>query len=118
MSPEELKKLGAQIRKDLESLNTAFRSVVNGVGSIEELAEVIEKWQEKRQIYNDRNIGILVGIETFKIITFQLSGKPEKDFGQFSERKNVDNTDFINDEDFLKKLYIDPKITPDDDKKP
>ncbi len=118
MDPQDLEKLGAKIQKDLKQLNDAFRSVVNGTEPIEAFAEAIEDWKEKRQKYNDRNIGIIIGVETFKIITFPISGDAVKDLGQYNSKKNVDNTDFKNDKDFLKKLKIKPDITPDDNKKP
>ena len=64
----------------LDKLKTVILKIFNEKGDMAELSMAIEKLNEVRQhINNIENIGLVVGINEWLLVTFPLSGDPSKD---------------------------------------
>ena len=85
---EAIKRATYELTKELKLVSRIFTHVLNGLKPIEEFQKAVKGFQEKRQLLNNLNQGILVSIGRFNIVLFQLSGDPEKDGGQKNLSKN------------------------------
>lgn len=69
--------------KAIADINNSFLEVVNNNGDTAKLAKAIKRFNKVRQAINDaENIGIMLNIEKFKVIAFNLTGDPKRDLGQ------------------------------------
>lgn len=67
----------------LDELSQILVSVLNERGDISELLPAIEKLRETRQIINNtEGLGVIIGIQAWRVAGFPLSGGAEKDISQ------------------------------------
>lgn len=71
----------------LEKLRITFLNVINNHEDVSEFNEIIKELDNARQLINStENMGIVVGIATYLIAPFPLTGDPERDLGQVASK--------------------------------
>ena len=67
----------------LDELSTVLALVLNEKTDVSKLVPMIENLRGVRQIINNaENIGVIVGVQTWRIGGFPLSGNPQQDENQ------------------------------------
>ena len=87
MEREHLEFRAEQLKESIEKMRMAFFDVVNGLKPINEFEKAIKEWEEKRQIFNNKNIGMFLLVMQFAIKDFKITGDPAKDMGQVNKSK-------------------------------
>lgn len=101
---EDLEKIIAEINGALEKLRPILIDCLNRIRPPGDLESAIQEFRKSLQGLNNRNTGIVLGVQTFTLALFPLSGDLTKDLGQ----KNESGADPKppTDEDFLKALEL------------
>lgn len=101
----EMEKVLAEIYDALEKLRPILVDCLNRIRPPGDLESAIQKFRKSLQGLNNRNTGIVLGVQTFTLALFPLSGDPAKDLGQKNKSLDVPKKQ-LTDEEFLKKYGL------------
>jgi len=91
---ENASRIAYEIHKEIKLLIDIFSSVLNKDAPIENLVKAIENFKRKRQLLNNLNIGMIIGIKNVVLATFKLTGDLEKDLNQRNlSKEDIDEND-------------------------
>ena len=103
-SREELETFVKRMDEVVDEMKKPLIDVLNGLDGIGQLIAVLEKWKGIRQEINNKNVGIFISPDRWRVITFELKGDQEKDLGQKNLLLENVAGEPITDTDFLKGL--------------
>lgn len=110
MQDEEKLKFAGEITEAIKNLQQTLINFINDLDTNEKttnaLKQALNHWKEKRQLVNNKGIGIILK-PIFEVITFSLTGDEKRDVGQKIYRTIPEGqTCTKKDLEFLKELGI------------
>lgn len=103
-SREELGEFVQRMDEIMDEIKKLIIDILNDRGGLDKLTAALEKWKGIRQEINNKNVGILIAPDRWRVVSFNLRGDQKTDLGQKNLlAENVAGPP-ITDEDFLKNL--------------
>lgn len=82
MDKDEANRISYELHKEIKLLLDALSSVLNKNAPVENLVKAVENFKKKRQLFNNLDIGLIIGFKGIILVPFKLTGNIEKDNGQ------------------------------------